>query len=64
MRLQALLPYAVIAACLLGIALILYIALAIEMFAWRNPKANQRVAWMHPIRVLTFARMPEYQETP
>ena len=43
---------------------LLWLVVAIEAFQWRNPKANSRAGWMHPIAVLTFQRLPEYQERP
>lgn len=51
----------------LGVASIvlslLWVVFSAEVFLWRNPKANSRVLLMHPVAVLTFHRLPAYQES-
>ena len=40
---------------------IIYWAIASTVFEFRNPKANRVQPFVHPIEVITFQKLPEFQ---
>lgn len=44
-----------------ALALFFYSAIAWPVFEWRNPKANRMAYYRHPVEVMSFEKMPEFQ---
>lgn len=40
---------------------LLYLAVAANVWAWRNPKANQMTVWREFGSVVTFKKLEKYQ---
>ena len=43
-------------------AVILYVSLAWAVFEWRNPLCNDMAFYRHLTSVVTWKRLPQYQE--